>query len=271
MLYHSIHGTEVPALGFGTFRLPGAACYQGVQHALALGYRHIDTAQLYGNEEEVGAAIKDAPVPRADVFLTTKVWHTNLAPAKVRSSTEESLRKLQTDYVDLLLIHWPTPNLDLATALDAMHLLQAEGKVRHIGVSNFPSALMREAIEHAPIFCNQVEYHPYLSQAPLLDLAHAHDVLITAYRPTANGKLNDEPLVRDLAATYGKTPMQIALRWLIQQDKVATIPKSANSSRRAENFAVFDFALTADEMAAMHALASNERFVDPPFAPVWDS
>lgn len=304
MLHQTIQGEDVPALGLGTYQLKGDTCREGVRHALDIGYRHVDTAEMYGNEEAVGQGLQDADVDRDAVFLTTKVWHTHLAPADVRTAAEASLRKLQTGYVDLLLIHWPNASVPLEATLDAFLDLQTEGKTRHIGVSNFPPALLRRALDHAPIFCNQVEYHPFLSQQPLLDVAREHDVLLTAYSPLAQGDVlrrdvsprralealqrNGSPsariveaaknllgtgpsVLKSLGERYDKSPAQITLRWLVQQDRVAAIPKAASAEHRAANFDVFDFELTDAEMQLIHGLAQGDRHVDPHFAPDWNA
>jgi len=304
MMYQTIQGEDVPALGLGTYQLKGDTCREGVRHALDLGYRHIDTAEMYGNEAAVGQGLQDADVDRDAVFLTTKVWHTHLAPGDVRTAAEASLRKLQTDYVDLLLIHWPNASVPLEATLDAFLDLHDEGKTRHIGVSNFPPALFRRALGHAPVFCNQVEYHPFLSQQPLLEIAREHDVLLTAYSPLAQGDVlrrdistrralkalrrNGSPstriveaaqnlfgtgpsVLKSLGEKYGKSPAQITLRWLVQQDHVAAIPKAARATHRAANLDVFDFELTDAEMHLIHGLAQGDRHVDPHFAPDWSA
>lgn len=271
MDYLTLQGARIPVLGLGTYRLQGAACREAVADALALGYRHIDTAQTYDNEADVGRAWRAAGVAREDLFLTTKVWIDNLAPARVDASVEESLRHLQTDYVDLLLIHWPSDAVPLAATLDAMQALQAQGKARHLGVSNFTPTLLREALRHAPLLCNQVEYHPYLSQAPLLALARKHDLMLTAYSPLARARVLRDPTLQAIAARHGKTPVQVALRWLVQQPNVAAIPKAATAAHRRANLDVFSFALTDEEQQAIDGLARGQRLVDPAFAPAWES
>lgn len=269
MIRKTIHGVDVPSLGFGTYRLTGGACRRGVVDALEMGYRHIDTAQIYGNENEVGEGLREADVDRGDVFLTTKVWMDSLAPLDVRATTEESLARLQTDYVDLLLIHWPGPDMNLAETLAAMSALQEEGKTRHVGVSNFTSGLMKEALRHAPIFCNQVEYHPYLEQDALLELCRANDILMTAYCPIARGKVLRDDVLRDVASEYGKSAAQVALRWLVQQDHVAAIPKASSSDHRRENLDIFDFELSDEDMERISSLARDMRLVEPSWAPAW--
>lgn len=269
MTHWTVQGIDVPALGLGTYRLTGRACRRGVANALDIGYRHIDTAQAYGNEADVGAGIRKGEVDREEIFLTTKVWTNNLFRGRVRASAEESLSKLDTEYVDLLLIHWPTTEMELGPVLDEMLALKEEGKTRHVGVSNFTPSLMRRALSHGPIFCNQVEYHPYLDQRDLLDTAREHDVLVTAYSPIARGKVLKDPVLRKIASTHDKTPAQVSLRWLIQQDRVAAIPKASKRRHRRQNFDVFDFELSDEEMTRIFGLARGERIVDPAWAPAW--
>lgn len=269
MIFKTIQGTKVPALGLGTYRMTGRACREGVKDALSIGYRHVDTAQSYKNEEEVGRALAASDVPREDIFLTTKIWRDRLRREGVRSSTEESLRKLQTDFVDLLLIHWPSDEVPLEETLDAMQAMQAEGRARHIGVSNFPAPLVQHALRHTSIFCNQVEYHPFLSQQALRTLATEYDFLLTAYSPIARGQVRNDATLQEIAAAHGRSPEQISLRWLVQQDKVAAIPKAADGDHRRQNFAIFDFELSKDEMRRMETLARGSRIVNPAWAPTW--
>ena len=272
MDYVQVRGVAVPALGFGTWQLEGRACYDAVRHALELGYRHLDTAQAYGNEEQVGRALADSGVARDEVFLTTKLWRSDLGADRVEPATEGSLRRLGSDYVDLLLVHWPVYDVPVAETLGAMTELAEAGKVRCIGVSNHPPSLLRDAARHAPVFCHQVEYHPLLSQDRLLALADELDHLLTAYSPIAQGRVNDEPLVQEIAAAHGKTPAQVALRWLLQHPRVAAIPRSASAQRRAANLDVFDFTLTEEEVTALHDLAHQRdlRLIDPGFVRDWE-
>jgi len=269
MIYQTTQGEEVPALGLGTFDLKGEVGRKAVAHALELGYRHIDTAESYYNEEAVGQGIQQATIPREDIFLTTKVGYDKLAPKDVRRSTEESLRKLQTDYIDLLLVHWPNDNIPLEETLDAFAVLREEGKTRHIGVSNFPPALLQRALDHAEILCNQVEYHPFLGQDDLLALCQEHDLLLTAYSPIAQGKVVDNDTLQEIGEAHGKSPTQVTLRWLIQQDNVAAIPRTSSAEHRAANFDIFDFSLNGDEMDRIADLAQGKRLVDPEIAPAW--
>ena len=270
MIYQQIQGAAVPALGFGTYKLPGEACREGVLHALSLGYRHLDTAQLYGNEGEVGAAMAASGLPRDQIFLTTKVLPRSLRRQEVLASTRESLIKLRTDYVDLLLVHWPNPQVPLAETLGAFAELQHSGAARHVGVSNFPSRLVDEAQRTVTVFANQVEYHPFLGQKILREQAAAQGYLLTAYSPIARGRVADEPVLREIGAAHGKTPVQVTLRWLVQQPGVAAIPKAASSKNRASNVDIFDFRLSDEEMGRIFALARGERLVQPANSPVWD-
>ncbi len=266
----TIQGIDVPALGFGTWQLEGEDAYEGVRHALELGYRHIDTAQAYGNEKEVGRAIAESDVARDDLFLTTKVSMENAAAGDVRSSTEKSLRKLGVDHLDLLLLHWPNDDVPVSETLGALTELVEAGSTRHIGVSNFPPSLVKEAVGLATIFSNQVEYHPYLDQSELRGLAVEHDHLLTAYSPIAQGKVVDDADIKGIAEGYGKSPVQVSLRWLIQQDKVAAIPRSRTAAHREANLDIFDFSLSEAEVDRIADLSDAAmRLVDPPFGPDW--
>ena len=269
MEYVSLRGAKVPALGLGTWLLEGKDCRQTVPAALEMGYRHIDTAQIYGNEADIGAALSDSGVERDEIFLTTKIWNDRHAPDEVARSTQESLDKLQTDYVDLLLIHWPVEFDRVGETLEAMVRLQERGLTRLIGVSNFTLSQFRSAASLAPVACNQVEYHPFLDQRPLRDAASAADAVLTAYSPLARGGVfSDETLVR-IGKQHGKSPAQIALRWLLDQE-LLVVPKATGAEHLASNLAVFDFVLTAEERAAIQGLARGERLVEPPFAPQWE-
>jgi len=248
-----IQGERVPALGFGTWQLRGEECVHSVTHALAVGYRHIDTAQAYGNEAEVGQAIKDSGVARDDIFLVTKVRQQDFRHARVLETTQESLKKLDAGYIDLLLMHWPNPDIPLEETLGAMNELQASGVVRRIGVSNFSPALVEEAMRYATIFSNQVEYHPYKSQTALLAQAQKEDYLLVAYSPLDRGKIQDDVTLQEIGKAHGKSPAQVTLRWLLQQG-ASTIPKAGSDQHRQANWDVFDFELSDEEMKAIFAL-----------------
>ncbi len=255
MEYQKIKSQEIPSLGLGTWRLSGEECAKAVERALTLGYRHIDTARMYRNEDEVGRGIKDSGVDREDVFLVTKVWPSDFSHDDVVRSTHESLRKLGTDYVDLLLMHWPSQDVPLEETLGAMTDLKEQRSVRHVGVSNFPPRLVEEAAQHAEVFCNQVEYHPYKPQDELLEQAKKMDYLLVAYRPIARGDVLEDRTLREIGEAHGKTPAQVALRWLIQQEKVAAIPKATSEEHLRGNLDVFDFELSGEEMGRISGLA----------------
>lgn len=267
-------GARIPAIGLGTWPLSGEDAVELIAGALRGGYRHVDTAAIYGNEREVGEAIRASGIRRDEIFLTTKVWYTDLAAADVRRSAEASLKRLRLDQVDLLLVHWPSRRVPLKQTLDAFDKVRREGMTRHIGVSNFPSAMLEAAValSPSPIVCNQVEYHSYLDQARVLAACRRHGIAVTAYSPLGRGtELFAEPAVANAARAHGRTPAQIVLRWLVQQPGVAAIPRSSRIERVRGNAAVFDFALTEAEMAAIAALSNRrKRLCDYDFSPEWD-
>jgi 2,5-diketo-D-gluconate reductase B len=261
----------IPRIGLGTWQMSGDEAREAVRDALELGYRHIDTARMYGNEREVGQGLRDAGVPREDVWVTTKVWRDDLDPDRLRRSAEASLKDLGLDRVDLLLVHWPNPAVRLGDTLAALHRVRQDGLAAHIGVANFPSALLREAIAEFPIACDQVEYHPYLSQRALLDVASSHRVVVTAYSPLGSGGLLADPVLGEIAGERGCSPAQVCLRWLLDQSGVAVIPKAATHENRAANLEALDLApLTYQERARVDGLARGRRFINPSFAPAWD-
>lgn len=263
MMYQTVQGEGVPALGLGTWQITGDACPEAVADALEIGYRHIDTAQLYENEAEIGQALSESGVDRADLFLTTKISPGNLAPENLRRSVDRSLDKLQTDYVDLLMVHWPAGDFEMNGTLDALANQHAEGNAHRLGVSNFTPDLLEAAMDRAPIFCIQVEYHPFLAQHELLRRARQNDLLFTAYSPLARGKVLEDELLQTLADAHDKTPAQIVLRWLVQQDHVAAIPKASTATHRRSNFDIFDFELSPEEMDSIFELARGERILNP--------
>lgn len=270
MINFSIENTTVPALGFGTYKLKGVTCIESVADAIAIGYRHIDTAESYENEKEVGDGIKSSGIDREELFLTTKVWYTHLKHDQLIKAVESSLRKLQTDYVDLLLIHWPAEDIAMQEPLEAMIELKQQGKIKLLGVSNFTCEMVDQAIALAPVVCNQVEYHPFLDQSRMLDTLRDNNMILTAYSPLAKGKVLDNPLLKEIGEKYNKTPGQITLRWHVQQGQVAAIPKSSQTERRQQNFHIFDFELTQEEMQQISALRGDNRMVNPGWAPEWD-
>ena len=254
MEHQNIKGEGVPSLGLGTYRLTGEGCVGAVSLALSMGYRHIDTAQMYGNEAEVGRGMEASGVDRGEVFLTTKVWPSDYRRERVIRRTHESLQKLRTEYVDLLLMHWPGDGVPLAETLGAMRELQEEGGVRHIGVSNFSPSLTEEASGHVDVFCNQVEYHAYRGQDALLDQARKMDYLLVAYRPLSRGSVEDDPTLREIGEAHNKTAAHVALRWLVQQEKVSAIPKATGEDHLRANLDVFDFELSDEEMGRVSSL-----------------
>lgn len=261
---------EIPSIGLGTYELQGQACEKAIAEALNAGYRHFDTAPVYENLPRVGNALKAAQQDRDSFFLTSKVWHDSLEPKKVIQSLEDSLRHLQTDYLDLALIHWPNPQIALEDTLEAFAEARNRELIRFIGVSNFPSALLKRALEWGPIFCNQVEYHPFLDQTAVLQVAESNDVVLTAYSPLAQGGVLDDEVLNRIGKKHGKNAGQIALRWLIEQSPVIAIPRSANPEHIRGNCDIFDFALDEEDRKHIDSLPKNRRQIDPEFAPPWD-
>ena len=262
---------RIPRLGLGTWPMRGAEAQRAVESAIALGYRHIDTAAMYGNEDAVGAGIAACGLPRGDIFLTTKVWWTDLEPTALRASAEASLERLGTPYADLILIHWPAKGMDLAASLEALARLQADGLARAVGVSNFPPGLLRQALglAIAPIAALQVECHVYLWQEALAALCREHGLAMTAYSPIAKGQVNDDPVMRRIAVKHGATPVQVALAWLLAQENLVAIPKSGRPEGQRENLAAAALRLDAGDLAAIAALPKDRRLVNPEFAPDW--
>lgn len=266
------HGLRMPKLGLGTYRLKGDECRAAVAGALARGYRHIDTATMYGNEEAIGAALAASAVPRGEIHLTTKVWWDSLAPEAMRRSLENSLAALRTDHVDLFMIHWPAKDMDLGRSLETMQALKQEGRIRNIGVCNFPLALLRQAVEEigAPVAVHQFEYHVLINQAKLVGYAQSKGIAVTAYCPLAQGRLAEHPALAEIARKHGAAPAQVALKWLLEQPGVAAIPKAGREASQLANLAAFDIALDDADRAAIAALPKDQRFVNPAFAPQWD-
>jgi 2,5-diketo-D-gluconate reductase B len=272
MDYLDVKGERLPRIGFGTSQISGRACTDIVKTALGLGYRHIDTAQAYGNEDAVGRGIAQSGVKREEVFLTTKVWRASLDAKGVKRSTAESLDRLGTGYIDLLLVHWPNDSIPMGETLAAFAELKAEGKTRHIGVSNYTMRHLAEAVEthKADLFCNQLEYHPNLNQDALLGALRRHGMALVAYSPLGRGRLVKHPLLAAIGKKYGKTASQVALNWLVTQDGVAAIPKASSEAHCRANLEVFDFDLGARERAEIAKLANNSRVWLPSWGPSWD-
>ncbi len=275
----STHGVSIPKLGFGTSRIGDTTSIEAyselVANALKLGYRHIDTAWKYHTEKGVGEGIRASGVPRDEIFLTTKVSHEYLRADDFARMVDESLNNLNLDYVDLLMVHWPSPEkVPLAETMSALAKAKRDGKTRHVGVANFNIAMIEEALRLCPepIVNVQVEYHPYLDQSRLLAAVRRLGLAMTAYCPLGRGRLISDPVVAEIARTKGKTVAQIVLRWHLQQPNVIPIPRSSNPGRQAENLNIFDFTLSDDEMKRIHALARADGRIANPFgrAPEWD-
>jgi 2,5-diketo-D-gluconate reductase B len=272
MQFVEANGAKIPAIGLGTWELRGRTCARLVEQALRLGYRHIDTAQVYDNEREVGEGLRASGVKRDEVFLTTKVWTSHFAPKDLERSVRESLARLRLTEVDLLLLHWPNPQVPLSETLGALARVKQLGLCRHIGVSNFTVALVDEAVAACPepLVCNQVEYHPYLDQTKVKEACIRQGMAVVAYSPIAKGRIrNDRALVR-IGDRYRKSAAQVCLRWLVQQN-VATIPRTSKLERLSENIGIFDFELFDQDMAEISAMGSVAgRLTNYGFAPKWD-
>jgi 2,5-diketo-D-gluconate reductase B len=268
------NGARIPAIGFGTYGMEHEDMLRMIPAALKGGFRHIDTAQIYRNELEVGECTVSSGISRSELFSTTKVWVANYPERRFAASVDESLKNLRTDYIDLLLLHWPHDGVPLADQIGLLNDTVKVGKARHIGVSNFNRQLLDQAIRlsAAPLVTNQFEYHPYLNQSLLADATRKAGLAVTAYCAMAVGRVLGDPTIAEIAANHGRTIPQVVLRWLLQQTNVIALSRTTNPDRISENLAVFDFELGEDEMAAMQTLARpNSRIVNPPgLAPAWD-
>jgi len=267
------NGAAIPAVALGTWQSTDDACARAVGEALRSGYRHIDTAVAYGNEAQVAEGIRASGVARDQFFVTTKVWRDDMARDAVLRSAADSVRRLDSGPVDLLLLHWPNPDVPLADSLAGLVAAKREGLARHIGVSNFTLPLIGEAVRlsEEPLVTNQVEYHPRLDQGRLIRACAAHGLSLTAYSPLGRGALLADPVITAIAEAHGREPAQIVLRWLVQQPGVIAAPKSVTPQRIRNNLAVFDFELGEIEMARISNLARPDgRMINPAFAPAWD-
>lgn len=266
--------TTIPIPGFGTSGLSGENARRMIEEALELGYRHVDTAEDYGNEAEIGKGWSASGLDRSDLFLTSKVWPSHFSRRDFRSTVEGSLERLRTDHLDLLLLHWPVfEEASLEDALDHLNRARDDGLARSIGVSNFTVDLLNRARSHSPypLLTNQVEYHPFLDQDELLEVAKGHDMVLTAYCPVARGRTVRDEVLQEIGRTHGKTGAQVSLRWLIQQGAVP-IPRTSDPDHARQNLEVFDFHLDEEEMRRIHALHEPDgRIIDPSgMAPSWD-
>jgi diketogulonate reductase-like aldo/keto reductase len=272
MQFVEANGAKIPAIGLGTWELRGRTCARLVEQAIRLGYRHIDTAQAYDNEREVGEGLRASGIRRDEMFVTTKVWTTHFAPNDLERSVKESLAKLHLSEVDLLLLHWPNSRVPLAETLGALARVKQLGMARHIGVSNFTVALIEEAVAACPepLVCDQVEYHPYLDQTKVKEGCARHGMAVVAYSPIAKGRIKSDRTLARIGQTHGKSAAQVCLRWLVQQN-VAAIPRTSRIERLSENIDIFDFALSDDEMRLISRMGSSKgRLTDFGFAPKWD-
>ncbi len=257
-------GDEIPALGLGTSGLKGNECTEVVKQALELGYRHIDTADLYGNHRPIAKALNKSDIDREQIFITSKIRSEELEYKQLKKAADRLLDELDLDYFDLLLIHWPSPKIPIEESLKAMKELKEAGKTRNVGVSNFTIPLLKEALDTYPdlITVNQVEFHPTLHQKELLDFAFKNNVILTAYSPLAQGKVFKNSVLKDLGGKYDKTPAQLALRWLIEKNIVA-IPKASSEAHLKNNLDVFDWDFPVEAAREMELLNQNNRLIDP--------
>ena len=272
MQYVEANGARIPQVGLGTWELRGDACTALVKEALKIGYRHIDTAEMYDNEAAVGAGMRASGIARGEVFVTTKVWYTHFEPAALLTAAKESLARLKLDHVDLLLLHWPNPSVPLEETIGALNDAQARGLTHHIGIANFTVDLVRRAVElsKAPLVTNQIEIHPYLDQAKVMAVCRRFGISLTAYSPVAKGATMRDETLKRIAAAHKKSPAQIALRYLVQQG-IIVIPRTGKPERLAENADLFGFALSDSEMQTIAKLArAKSRLVQPSWAPAWD-
>lgn len=265
-------GIRIPRLGLGTFRMQGDGCRAAVERALSIGYRHIDTAEMYGNEAAIGAAIASAGVPRNELHLTTKVWHEGLAPEAIRRAFDASLAKLRLDFVDLYLVHWPSPTMSLPAVLETLMKLKEEGRARAIGVANFTLALLQTAVDEirAPIACNQIEYHVMLDASKVKRYLDAKAIPLVAYCPLAQGRAADDETLKAIGRKHNASAAQVALKWLLDQDGVAAIPKASRAESQKANFEALRVHLDDDDRRSIAELPKTRRFVNPGFAPAWD-
>jgi 2,5-diketo-D-gluconate reductase B len=268
------HGARIPLIGLGTWDVRGRTCARIVEQAIRLGYRHIDTAQMYDNEREVGEGVRASGVKRGEVFVTTKIWPTHFSPPELARTAKECLVRLRLSEVDLLLLHWPNPNVPLAETIGALCKVKRDGLARHIGVSNFTVALVEEAVSLAtePLACNQIEVHPFLDQTKVINACRKHGLAVVAYTPLARGRAVRDPVLTEIGKQHGKSAVQVCLRWLVQQN-IVVIPRTEKVERLSSNAAIFDFTLSDDEMARIGGLAhSGGRVVNYSYsgAPKWD-
>lgn len=272
MKYITLGNYSVPAIGLGTYKLTGPPAIDIISKAIQIGYRHLDTAQLYDNEKEVGIAVKNSGIARNEFFITTKVWPSNLGKEKFLPSVEESLLKLKMDYVDLLLIHWPHQELHVEDYVNTLMQAQQIGYAKTIGVSNFNITQLKQAKNTgAEVVTNQIEFHPWINQTKLYNWMLENHISLTAYCPLGQGKLMTYKKLEALAAEYARTPAQIILRWMMQKESVLAIPKSSNIYRLKDNISIFDFELSEKEIEMIDAWRlENVRITGIQAGAKWD-
>ena len=267
------HGARIPLIGLGTWNLRGSSCVRMVEQALLLGYRHVDTAEMYDNEREVGEGLRASGLARGEVFITTKIWPSHFAPRELERAAKESLTRLQLAEVDLLLLHWPNPQIPLRETLGALSQVKRMGLARHIGVSNFTVALIDEAaLAEDTLICNQVEVHPFIDQSKVIAACRRQGMATVAYSPVARGGVKSDKLLARIAKAHGKSAAQVSLRFLVQRG-IVVIPRTSRVERLSENLAIFDFVLSEAEMAEIAGLARHDvRIVDYAYSgsPNWD-
>jgi diketogulonate reductase-like aldo/keto reductase len=264
---------RIPKLGMGTWKLEGKKCSERVSDAIEMGYEAVDTAQAYGNEAEVGEGIVQSGIKREDLFLTSKIWREDLSEKNVIKSTEESLNKLQTNYLDLMLIHWPNPDYDLEETFEGLKKLHDSKKIKHFGVSNFPIGLLNECGNYSSDFvCNQVEYHPYIDQGKMLDWLREHNKFLIAYSPLARGQVFDDQKISKIAKKHNAGIAQVVLAWQLSKPGLVTIPKASSNEHLKSNLESLSITLDPEDITAMDTMTEkNKRIVDPDFAPNWDA
>jgi 2,5-diketo-D-gluconate reductase B len=268
------NGSRIPLVGLGTWDLRGRVCARVVEQALRTGYRHIDTAEMYDNEREVGEGLRASGVRREEAFVVTKIWPSHFAPRELERAAKDCLMRLRLSEVDLLLLHWPNPRIPLSETLGALCKLKRTGLARNIGVSNFTIAMIEEAVRLAsePLVCNQIEMHPFLDQSKVVAACRAHGLAVVAYSPIARGGAKNNAVLARIGKTHGKSAAQVSLRWLVQQ-QIVVIPRTSRIEHLSENLSIFDFDLSTSEMAAIGSLARRDgRIIDFAFSgsPKWD-
>lgn len=272
MEYLDTQGISLPRLGLGTYRMQGDTCRGAVESALELGYRHIDTAEMYANEDAIGAAIAASGLARKELHITTKVWHENLAPDAIRRALDASLKKLRLDHVDLYLVHWPARSMNLPSIFETLMKLKEEGRTRAIGVANFNLALLKAVVDEikAPIACDQIEYHAMLDQSKVKAYLDARSIPLVAYCPLAQGRIASDETLAAIGKKHNASAAQVGLKWLLDQNGVAAIPKASRRESQQANLDALKLRLDDEDRKVIATLPRDRRCVSPAFAPAWD-